>query len=491
MTRSRNAGISRRGFLATAACSTGTLLGRDASGSEARPRPLKAGAAITTITPELGVSLDGYFMKLGPVTAVHDDLNARALVLDDGRERLAICICDMTVIPTEVFDAAKRLVHQRTGLPSDRMLMSATHSHSASRIGVAQDEIDKKYVNFIVGRIAEAVCRAIDNLAPARIGWGSSDKPEFTFNRRWYMKPGTIPVNPFGEETDRVQFNPPRGSNNLVKPSGPVDPEFSVISVQHADGRPLALLGNYSIHYVGGFAKQEISADYFGVFARRVEELLAVDGSVPPPVAMMSNGTSGNIGGPESFLVKRATRQPYQRMREVGHAMADEAMAILDRIDHVDRVPLEMREMEIELGIRRPDAARLAWARGVLADPSLKKPYRWTPIYANETLLLSQYPATVTHKLQAVRVGSLGIGTIPCEVFAETGLAIKESSPLEQTFVIELANGYGGYLPTPEQHELGGYETWTARSSCLAVDAEPKIRRAVIDLLGQVAAAGS
>ena len=86
-------------------------------------------------------------------------------------------------------------------------------------------------------------------------------------------------------------------------------------------------------------------------------------------------------------------------------------------------------------------------------------------------------------KLQALRIGQLGIAAIPCEVFAETGLAIKQSSPLEPSFVIELANAYHGYLPTPQQHQWGGYETWPARSSCLEIEAEPKIRRAVIELL--------
>jgi hypothetical protein len=93
----------------------------------------------------------------------------------------------------------------------------------------------------------------------------------------------------------------------------------------------------------------------------------------------------------------------------------------------------------------------------------------------------------VRAKLQAIRVGDVGIATSPCETFVETGLAIKRESPLPLAFTIELANGYNGYLPTPEQHALGGYETWRAKSSYLVVDAEPAVRSTLLTLLREVA----
>ena len=83
---------------------------------------------------------------------------------------------------------------------------------------------------------------------------------------------------------------------------------------------------------------------------------------------------------------------------------------------------------------------------------------------------------------QTMRIGDLSIAAIPCEVFAEIGLDIKAKSPFKPTFTIELANGYNGYLPTPEQHKLGGYETWRARSSYLEVDASTRIAKAVMEL---------
>ncbi len=146
-----------------------------------------------------------------------------------------------------------------------------------------------------------------------------------------------------------------------------------------------------------------------------------------------------------------------------------------------------MREESIPLAVRRPGPEEIAWAKKVLAGSVGKEWLSWPEVYARETTLVGEYPKTVDVRLQALRIGDLGIAAMPCEVFGETGLAIKAQSPHRRTFIIELANGYDGYLPTPEQHELGGYETWRARSSCIEIDAEPKIRTLALKLLQQVA----
>jgi hypothetical protein len=155
-------------------------------------------------------------------------------------------------------------------------------------------------------------------------------------------------------------------------------------------------------------------------------------------------------------------------------------------MEHRGDVTLAMQQAELELGVRRPDSQRLAWAKDVLARPQEKHAHRWTPTFAQQTLNLAKFPATRRLKLQAVRIGGLAIAAIPCEVFAETGLAIKAQSPHSATFTIELANGYGGYLPPPQQHEWGGYETWPATSSFLEVQAEPKILAETLRLLREV-----
>ena len=167
--------------------------------------------------------------------------------------------------------------------------------------------------------------------------------------------------------------------------------------------------------------------------------------------------------------------------------MAQSAHVAYQRVVYHDWVPLKVREIDIDLGVRRPNPEEVARAK-TLIEQAGEGPWRdRRVIYANETLDLAEYPPKVKAKLQALRIGDLGIVGIPCEVFVETGLAIKKQSPLKPTFTIELANGYNGYLPTPDQHALGGYETWRAKSSYLAVDAEPAIRRTALKLLEEVA----
>lgn len=447
--------------------------------------PLRAGAATSNITPWLGLTLNGG-MQDRTATHVHDELHARAIVLDDGASRLAIIVCDSCMIPRDVVLEAKGRIQEQTGIPPENVLISATHAHSCPTCtGVFQSEPDDQYPRFLATRIADAAARAFNNLEPARIGWGRGQNDQQVFNRRWRMKPGTIPPDPFERTTDKVRMNPPVGSSDLVEPTGPIDPEVPVVSVQSSDGRPIALLANYSLHYVGGTGGGHVSADYFGVFADRVQALLGADRLDPPFVGIMSNGTSGDINN-VNFREARPAQPPYAQMRIVAGELAEEAARVLGSIEYHTEVTLAARTRELELGVRRPDGMELSRAREILAEAGDRELRTLPEIYARETVLLDEYPEEVPVTLQALRIGDLAIAAIPCEVFVEIGLEIKRDSPFPMTFTIELANGYNGYLPTEEQHELGGYETWRARSSYLEVGAAGKITDAVVGLLGEL-----
>ena len=137
--------------------------------------------------------------------------------------------------------------------------------------------------------------------------------------------------------------------------------------------------------------------------------------------------------------------------------------------------PPRSRRRAARLGaIRR----RARWATAV--------PKNLPEVYAKEAIYLHDDPDREL-KLQAIRIGDLGIAAIPNEVYALTGLKIKAQSPLPVTMNIELANGSEGYIPPPEQHALGGYTTWPARTAGLEVQAEPKIVATVLDLLERAA----
>ncbi|MSU73250.1 MAG: hypothetical protein EXS43_13095 [Opitutus sp.] len=450
----------------------------------------KAGAATSNITPPIGAGIVGGFV-IPASTHVHDELHARCLVLDDGTSRLAFAVVDSVSVNREVFDAAKRLVHEATGLPVANMMMSATHTHSATSARGDNPLVFRKtldeYQTFLARRIADGIRRAINNLEPARIGWASGQVPQHLFNRRWLLKDGHTAVNPFGTQ-DRAVMNP-GARPDLLKPAGPTNPEVYFISVEAVKGRPIALLANYWLHYVGGVGGTQISADYFGAFCDRMQELLGADRQDPPFVGILANGPCGDVNNvnfaatPDERARKYA---PYEKIRLVANDVAQEVLRVRRTLQHRDWVELKAAQSELTLQMRHPAAELVARAQQIIARPANVSPvHRNELAYAQRTLNAKDWPETVNIILQTFRIGDLGIAAVPFETFTETGLEIKAKSPFKDTFTIELANGGYGYLPTPEQHELGGYETWLGTNR-VEKEASRKIMARVQELFSQV-----
>lgn len=449
-----------------------------------RTKVFQAGAFAIDITPlELPVLVNGG-VRERLADKVNDPLHARCLVLDDGSTQLAIAVVDSCMIPRSLADQAKALAARDTSIPTERILISATHTHSApSVVGCLGTDCDEKYTKWLPGKIAEGIRMAQKNLQPARVGWGVGRDETNVFCRRFLMKPGTALTNPYSDKRDdRAQMNPGHNNPNAIRRTGPVDPAVTVLSIQTRDGRPLALLGNYSTHYAGAPA---LSADYFAVFAREIGRLIGADGDEPRFVGIMSNGTSGDAN---CYDFTRAKRRTYDH-HSVGRDVAKAAFEAYQTIEYHDWVPLEMREKRLVLDVRMPTEEEVTKARVFMKTFAGRKPRDWQEVYARETVLLSEMPPTRELKLQAIRIGNLGIAAIPCEVYGSTGLAIKAASPLDVTMNISLANGCEGYIAPPEQHKLGGYTTWRARTSCLEEMSESKIRAAAVGLLVEVAAA--
>ncbi|NLX95452.1 MAG: hypothetical protein GXY83_04685 [Rhodopirellula sp.] len=439
------------------ACCAVTLLAALACGSTVRAeevRPLRAGAAAVDITPqEFPVNMPGGF-SANPADGAHDPLHARALVLDDGTTSLAIVVVDNLGVARDVADEAKTLASQRCGIAPDRILLASTHSHSAPSSNAAS------YRKILLNGVVESIARAHAALRPAAVGAAAHPLPEEVFNRRWYLKPGKMPLNPFGK-MDQVKMNPGTSPDVLDRPAGPTDPDVTILSVEDAkSGNPLALLANYSLHYVGGTPKGKVSADYFGEFARLMPSRLEAGEDF---VALMSNGTSGDINN-IPFLVDRPRREPFEQIRIVAQKAVDAAYQARAGIhSHRSDVRLGMVQREVTLCMRRPTAEQIESAKAVLAvkdEAEKEKLPRLADAYARRTLSLAEGPESVSVPLQALRIGDLAVCAIPFEAFAEIGLDLKRRSPLPRTMVIGIANAGYGYLPTPEQHKLGGYETW-------------------------------
>lgn len=461
------------------------LLSSAASAGESTP-VFRAGAATANITPPLGSLVVGGFRPY-PAEHIHDELHVRCLVLDDGETQIAFAICDNVGIAREVFDAARTMITAETELAAERVLMSATHTHSgpSARSGkrLVPGELNE-YQRFLARRIADAVRCALNNREPAQIAWGRTAEPSQVFNRRWHLTDPELRKNPFGG-VDEVRMNPPRTHASLLRPAGPTDPEISFLSVQSTDGRPIALLANYSLHYVGGVRGADISADYFALFAERIGELLGATKQDPPFVGIMTNGTSGDVNNID-FQSEGQRDPPYAKMRRVAEFVADRVHAAHAGLEFRDHVTLAAAMHELPLAVRTPTAEQLDWARTTLAKPEDAPQYHSRERdYAQRVLDLADAPAEVSVPLQAVRIGDLGIVAIPFEVFTETGLSIKEHSVPRPAFTISLANGSYGYLPTPGQHRLGGYETWLG-TNFVETEASEKIERTLLEMLTEL-----
>ncbi|MGH2622102.1 MAG: neutral/alkaline non-lysosomal ceramidase N-terminal domain-containing protein [Sphingobacterium sp.] len=446
----------------------------------------RAGASKSNITPLLGGGIVGNFGIPPEAKYIHDELYARSLVLDDGTTKLVFIICDNIGLPQELCDQAKQHIHRRTNIPIEQILISSTHTHSATsaegegklRRSWNKDKKLDDYQQFIALRIADAVELAIYNMVPAKIGWGSVEIPEHVFNRRWRMKDSVM--NPFGRK-DLVKFNPGIGNKEIVEPAGPVDPEASFIVVKTLQEETIALLANYSLHYVGGVPNNHISADYYGVFAERIRELLQKPDQEIPMIGIMSNGTSGDINN-INVKAPKVNDPPYNKMQKVANDIAQKIYLAQQEITFHSWVKLQSAQSKLQLQIRKPNQEELIWAKKIINLPLDSSPinHPLERTYAERVLQLSEeWPDQISIVLQTFKIGDLQIAAIPFETFAQTGLALK-SKNTNKTFTISFGNGSYGYLPTPEQHELGGYETWLGTNR-VEKDASDKIASKIMN----------
>jgi hypothetical protein len=424
------------------------------------PGALQAGAAAIDVSPQhFPINMLGQFYENFAETA-HDPLYARAIVLKNDQSYIAMVVVDNLGVDPTAIEAAKQLAAKETNIPTHRIMISSTHTHTAPPTAITTaGTTAAKYRELMINGIADSIVQAHQNLRAVEFGFNAKPLADEVFNRRWHLKPGRMPLNPFGE-LDQVKMNPGNNSSTLDRPAGPTDPDITIISLRDAKHKPYALFANYSLHYVGAVPRGGVSADYFGEFARLMPIRLRASADF---VAMMSNGTSGDINN-IPFGSTRPPREPFEQIQIVAQKSSDVAWHAYQEIpEHKTQVALNMLQREITLRYRKPTAEQLEKAKSILEitdQTDLDRLPRLAVPYANRTVFAAARPETVNVKIQVIRIGDLGICCIPFETFVEIGLELKQRSPLPQTMVISIANGRYGYLPTPAQHRLGGYETW-------------------------------
>jgi hypothetical protein len=444
---------------------------------------VRAGAAVFDITPPLGVPLSGSFTPR-PAVGVDDPLYARAVVLEDERGaagRVAIVCCDVIAIGGDTVRAARDLAGRWAGVPRERILIAATHTHSGpSTTGIHGTPLAESYVTRLPEGIAAAVAMAAARLRPARAAWGNGEEGRVSFNRRFRMRDGTVRMNP-------GRLNP-----EVVQAAGPIDPHLAVLWIEGFDATPIASLASFALHYIGTDDGGHVSADYFGHYARWMQRIYG-----PDLVPLLFNAASGDINGVDVTGRQSGGGQSgggHSKARQVAGIIAGETLRVVERLQPAEKVTLGALQRPFSYQRKTITAQDLLVSERLLALPETVPPaqlreraglgdagpFSWTvgqPIpdnvllsYARECRLLAALPEQATTELQALRVGDGAIAALPGEIFVELGLALKGSSPFGgeagATMVVGLANDYVGYVATRRAiAEEGSYETWAARSA--------------------------
>lgn len=443
-----------------------------------------AGAARVKTTPPLGTRINGDFIT-HYATYIHDDLYAKALVLQSGETTVALVMVDICVMPREFVDGVKSAIEIRTGLAHTHVLIASTHTHAAGSVAdVHLGSIDPAYEKMLPGLIVQAVEDALQNLRPARLGFGAVTAPEHVLCRRYAMKPGYTPLNPVTGEADDVKTNPFGGEAYIDYGVAPTDPELGFLAVQGIDGRWISILANYSLHYVGDWENGTISADYFGYFSDRLRERLNAGDEF---VGMMSNGTSGDVNIWDFQDSDRYPKGNFEKSAYIGHDLADRLITGLETLEWQSEPVLGAVFQPVLCQIVKPSAEELEKAASVIATArfeTIEPDHKGlVQIYAREQLLLNAMPSTRECPAQAIRIGNGVIGGLAGEFFSETGLYLKAQAGVGHYFTISMANGNAGYVPPRHEMARGGYETWRCRYSCMAPGMEAEIREQLLALI--------
>jgi hypothetical protein len=409
--------------------------------------PLRAGAAVADITPAVGISLAGSLTGRS-AKSILDPLHARAVVLESGGVRVAFVLLDLIALNNDDTARARAAAAKAAFTPVENVCVSCTHTHSAPcTLTIFQSVREAAFIEMVIQRIGEAVGKAVERLQPARAAWANGWEPRAGFNRRYHMNDGT------------VKTNPGIGNPKVLHPAGPTDPQVPMLMIETMIGQPMAVIANFSLHYVGDRPGDAISADYFGEFAGMMRQRKG-----PEFVALLTHGASGDINNID-VMHKPVVRKPGERSREVATWIADQVDECWAKAKFEDLVVVAATQETYMQRVRKLKGAGLEAARKQSKDQKIPLVDR---LYGKERLELLRWPDKVPMVIQSLRVGGFGASTFPGEVFCRHGLDLKNASPFPVTAFIELANGYSGYTPTRADYDLGGYETMLARSAYAA-----------------------
>ena len=446
---------------------------------------IKAGAAKVDITPPLGTIINGDFVN-HYARSIHDPLYARSLVLACNGVTVAICVVDICAMKRSLLDEVKLKVLQVTGIPPANILISSTHTHAAGSVeSLLLGAADLPYRQQLLAKLVQSIVAAYQLLADARIAFGTVDAPEYVLCRRYQMKDEYQAHNPVTGELDQLKTNPFGVEDAIIGPTSQPDTQLCYIAVKNDKDEWLSILANYSLHYVGDWENDTITADYFGEFSRHLANKLNAPDHF---IAVMSNGTSGEINIWDFLNPEKFPRENFKKCALIGEALAEKVFLSLANLEWQTASSLVADQQDLTINIRKPLATALAAAKQSIAKIDFETLHKidfdaLKYLYAREQILLDELPDTIAFPIQAFKIGNMVIGALGGEFFAETGLKLKKELAGLNYFTITLANDYVGYVCPEHEIEKGGYETWLCRTSCLDTSAERNIRTQLLTLI--------
>ncbi len=439
---------------------------------------LRVGAAAVKITPPLGIGMAGYYHARG-AQGTHDDLFAKAIVLECGGRRAALVGLDLISTTRPLVEAARQEIEKAAKIPGDHVMLSATHAHTGPVLAHrgkreaaqgGQADVAQRYSAELPSKIAECVRLAASRLEPARVLAGTGREERLSYNRRFHMKDGAVGWNP-------GKLNP-----NIVRPAGPIDPEVGVLLFEAVQGkarpRAVATYVNFAMHpdTVGG---QFFSADYPGVLARLLGEYKG-----PEMVTLFANGACGNLNH-----IDVAWADPQKGPEEaarIGTVLAAAVLQTYKQVQPAGLGPLRAKSEIVKLPLAKVTPEDLEKARAVVARLGKKEN---VPFLAQVQAYKALDVAGREGKPHEIEVQVIALGDdvawvgLPGEVFVELGMAIKKASPFRHTMIAELANNSMGYIPNRSAYPEGNYEVVSARcaegSGEMMVDAAVRMLREV------------
>jgi hypothetical protein len=413
--------------------------------STAKGAQLAVGAAKRRVTPPLWVP---YLTSSGngthaPFQGIHDDLFARALVFDDGRDAIAVLAVDSIGYDNTLLGQGRdftaelrRKVAASTALKPDAIMLAATHSHSTPEtIGLTPFREVRGVPEWIENHLAELAATVVEawrNRVPARARTGVTKVEGIARYRRIRLRNG--------KESRQGPLPPPED----VAVPWQLDEDLNILHFERANGAPLAVLLNYTAHPVVAMLLPHVSADYPGV------AIMMVEREIPDAVCLFTNGCAGNVNS-----IKVATN--FDDVQAIGTTLGRATLGTLRELKPLADTAIAHRSAELTLAPRKcPPTKTLVLSR-------LAKKLAEDPLHA---------------EVQAMRVGPVNWVSLPGEPFVETGFALKTTGA---TFVVGYANGYLGYFPILRAYDEGGYETQAGAWSRVAPGSAERLESVAAD----------